>query len=165
MRAEENTLNGAVERDGFGGVGSDLGEFIVQLRQEPPYHIVFPAMHLTRDEISDLFERELGSAPTREPEELTMIARRALRRKYIQADVGITGATFAIAETGMVSITENEGNARPTAPLPRVMNPPPGIETVLPKLEALALFLPLLATAGPRPPRSPLPPSRRPRAS
>ena len=119
MTAEEIHLNEALEKDGFEVVESDLGEFIVQLRKEPPYHIVFPAMHLTRDEISDLFERELGSAPTREPEELTMIARRALRRKYIQADVGITGANFAIAETGMVSITENEGNARLTSALPR----------------------------------------------
>jgi L-lactate dehydrogenase complex protein LldF len=148
MTAEEIHLNEALEKDGFEVVESDLGEYIVQLRKEPPYHIVFPAMHLTRDEISDLFERELGSAPTREPEELTMIARRALRRKYIQADVGITGANFAIAETGMVSITENEGNARLTAALPRVMITLLGIEKVLPKMEDLALFLPLLATAG-----------------
>ena len=148
MTAEEIHLNEALEKDGFEVVESDLGEFIVQLRKEPPYHIVFPAMHLTRDEISDLFERELGSAPTREPEELTMIARRALRRKYIQADVGITGANFAIAETGMVSITENEGNARLTSALPRVMVTLLGIEKILPKLEDLALFLPLLATAG-----------------
>ena len=81
-------------------VESDLGEFIVQLRKEPPYHIVFPAMHLTRGDISDLFERELGSAPSQNPEDLTMIARKALRQKYITADMGLTGANFAIAETG-----------------------------------------------------------------
>jgi L-lactate dehydrogenase complex protein LldF len=148
MTAEEIHLNEALEKDGFEVVESDLGEFIVQLRKEPPYHIVFPAMHLTRDEISDLFEKELGSAPTREPEELTMIARRALRRKYVTADVGITGANFAIAETGMVSITENEGNARLTAALPRTMITLLGIEKVLPRMEDLALFLPMLATAG-----------------
>src|SRR5205809_1048678 len=91
-------------------------------------------MHLTRDEISDLFHRELGSAPTDNPEELTMIARRALRKKYIAADVGITGANFAIAETGMVAITENEGNARLTAALPRVMISLLGIEKLLPRL-------------------------------
>ena len=148
MTTEEIHLNDALEKAGFEVVESDLGEYIVQLRHEAPYHIVFPAMHLTRDEISALFEKELGSAPTREPEELTMIARRALRQKYITADVGITGCNFAIAETGMISITENEGNARLTAALPKTMITLVGIEKVLPKLEDLALFLPMLATAG-----------------
>ena len=120
----------------------------MQLRKEAPYHIVFPAMHLTRGEISDLFTKELGSAPTDSPEELTMIARRALRHKYITADVGITGANFAIAETGMISITENEGNARLTAALPKTMITLVGIEKILPRMEDLALFLPMLATAG-----------------
>ncbi len=148
MTAEEIHLNDELEKAGFEVVESDLGEYIVQLRHEAPYHIVFPAMHLTRDEISALFEKELGSAPTREPEELTMIARRALRQKYITADVGITGCNFAIAETGMISITENEGNARLTAALPKTMITLVGIEKILPKLEDLALFLPMLATAG-----------------
>ena len=140
MTSEEIHLNEALEQAGFEVVESDLGEFIVQLRNEAPYHIVFPAMHLTRGEISELFARELGSAPTQNPEELTMIARRALRQKYIHADVGLTGANFAIAETGMISITENEGNARLTAALPKVMITLLGIEKVLPRLEDLALF-------------------------
>jgi L-lactate dehydrogenase complex protein LldF len=148
MTAEEIHLNDALEHAGFEVVESDLGEYIVQLRKEAPYHIVFPAMHLTRGEISDLFTKELGSAPTDNPEDLTMIARRALRNKYITADVGITGANFAIAETGMVSITENEGNARLTAALPKTMITLVGIEKVLPRMEDLALFLPMLATAG-----------------
>ncbi len=148
MTAEEIHLNDALERDGFEVVESDLGEYIVQLRKEPPYHIVFPAMHLTRHDISELFERELGSAPTDNPEELTMIARRALRKKYITADIGITGANFAVAETGMISITENEGNARLTAALPRTMISLLGIEKIIPRLADLALFLPMLATAG-----------------
>jgi L-lactate dehydrogenase complex protein LldF len=148
MTAEEIHLNDALEHAGFEVVESDLGEYIVQLRHEAPYHIVFPAMHLTRGEISDLFERELGSAATDSPEELTMIARRALRQKYITADVGITGCNFAIAETGMISITENEGNARLTAALPKTMITLLGIEKVLPRLDDLALFLPMLATAG-----------------
>jgi L-lactate dehydrogenase complex protein LldF len=109
---------------------------------------VFPSMHLTRGEISELFQRELGSAPTNDPEELTMIARRALRKKFLTADIGITGANFAIAETGMISITENEGNARLTAALPKTMISLLGIEKILPKLGDLALFLPMLATAG-----------------
>jgi L-lactate dehydrogenase complex protein LldF len=148
MTSEEIHLNEAMETAGYEVVESDLGEFIVQLREEPPYHIVFPAMHLTRDEIKDVFQRKLGDAPSNNPEELTMVARRVLREKYLQADVGITGANFAIAETGMLSITENEGNARLTAALPRTMITLIGIEKVLPRLEDLALFLPMLAAMG-----------------
>ena len=148
MTSEEIHLNEALEHAGLNVVESDLGELIVQLRKEAPYHIVFPSMHLTRDEISELFQRELGSAATNDPEELTMIARRALRKKYLTADIGITGANFAIAETGMISITENEGNARLTAALPKTMISLIGIEKVLPRFEDLALFLPMLATMG-----------------
>ena len=148
MTAEEINLNAALEQAGLNVVENDLGEFIVQLRHEAPYHIVFPSMHLTRGEISELFQRELGSAPTNDPAELTMIARRALRKKFLTADIGITGANFAIAETGMISITENEGNARLTAALPKTMISLLGLEKILPRLTDLALFLPMLATAG-----------------
>ncbi len=148
MTSEEIHLNEALAAAGFEVVESDLGEFIVQLRHEAPYHIVFPAMHLTRGEISEVFARELGSAPTQNPEDLTMIARRVLRQKYIAADIGLTGANFAVAETGMISITENEGNARLTAALPRVMITLLGIEKIVPRLEDLALFLPMLAAMG-----------------
>ena len=148
MTSEEIHLNEALEHAGFEVVESDLGEFIVQLLKQPPYHIVFPAMHLARGEISDVFTRELGSVATQNPEDLTMIARGVLRQKYIAADIGFTGANFAIAETGMISITENEGNARLTAALPRTMVTLLGIEKVLPRLEDLALFLPMLSTMG-----------------
>src|ERR1700744_3313319 len=148
MTSEEIHLNHALEHEGFEVVESDLGEFIVQLRKETPYHIVFPAMHLTRGDIKELFDRELKSNSSDSPEELTMVARRVLRQKYIQADIGFTGANFAIAETGMISITENEGNARLTAALPKTMITLLGIEKILPRLEDLALFLPLLATSG-----------------
>lgn len=173
MTSEEIHLNDAMEQAGYEVVESDLGEFIVQLRQEPPYHIVFPAMHLTRGEIKDTFERKLelsgvpasspapGKMPalpaepgrmpvplSDSPEELTMVARRVLRQKYLHADVGITGANFALADAGMISITENEGNARLTAALPRTMITLVGIEKVLPRMEDLALFLPMLATMG-----------------
>lgn len=148
MTAEEIHLNEALEQAGFKVVESDLGEFIVQLRGEPPYHIVFPAMHLTRGEIREVFQRKLGDAPSDNPEELTMVARRVLRRKYLEADVGITGANFAVAETGMISVTENEGNARLTAALPRTMITLVGLEKVVPRLADLALFLPMLATVG-----------------
>ena len=148
MTSEEIHLNEALEREGFQVVESDLGEFIVQLRREAPYHIVFPAMHLTRGQISELFTQKLGSAPSQNPEDLTMVARRALRQEYIKADIGFTGANFGIAETGMISITENEGNARLTGALPKVMVTLLGIEKVIPRLEDLALLLPMLATIG-----------------
>jgi L-lactate dehydrogenase complex protein LldF len=148
MVSEEIHLNEALEKAGFQVVESDLGEFIVQLRHEPPYHIVFPAMHLTRGQISDLFQQKLGAEATSDPEALTMTARKALRQAYLAADIGITGANFAVAETGMISITENEGNARLTSALPKTHVVLLGIEKVLPRLADLALFLPMLATAG-----------------
>jgi L-lactate dehydrogenase complex protein LldF len=148
MTAEEIDLNEALEQAGCTIYESDLGEYIVQLRHEKPYHLIFPAMHLTRDEISDLFEKELGSAPTDNPEELTMIARAVMRKHYGEADIGLSGANFAVAETGMISITENEGNARLTTSLPKIHIAILGIEKLLPRLEHLALFLPMLATAG-----------------
>ncbi|HEV7866690.1 MAG TPA: LutB/LldF family L-lactate oxidation iron-sulfur protein [Chthoniobacteraceae bacterium] len=148
MTSEEIHLNEALEQDGYEVVESDLGEFIQQLKHEPPYHFVFPCMHLKRDEISALFEKELGSAPTDSPEELTMIARRFLRRQYLKADLGISGANFIVAETGMISITENEGNARLTTAMPRIHIALVGIEKVIPKLADLALLLPMLAIGG-----------------
>lgn len=148
MTSEEVHLNRALREADFEVVESDLGEYIVELAGGGPYHFVFPAMHLTRGEISALFEKELGTAPTSDPEELTMIARKVLRQVYCTADIGISGANFAIAETGMISITENEGNARLTTALPKVHIAIMGIEKVLPKLSDLALFLPMLATAG-----------------
>jgi L-lactate dehydrogenase complex protein LldF len=148
MTSEEIHLNAAIAASGCEVVESDLGEFIVQLREEPPYHLVFPAMHLTRGEIQQLFTDKLNETPSDDPEELTKVARRVLRQKYLQADIGITGANFAIAETGMISITENEGNARLTAALPSTLITLVGIEKVLPRMSDLALVLPLLATMG-----------------
>ena len=148
MTSEEIHLNAALEKEGYGVVESDLGEFIQQLRGEPPYHFVFPCMHVRRDEISDLFQKFLGSAPTDSPEELTMIARRHLRRLYVDADIGISGANFLVAETGQISITENEGNARLTIALPKVHIAISGIEKVVERLDDLSVLLPMLATAG-----------------
>lgn len=148
MTSEEIHLNPALEEAGYKVVESDLGEFIQQLMHEPPYHFVFPCMHLKRDEISALFEREIGSAKTDSPEELTMIARRFLRRTYLEADMGISGANFIVADTGMISITENEGNARLTVALPKIHVALVGIEKVVPRLADLALLHPMLGTAG-----------------
>jgi L-lactate dehydrogenase complex protein LldF len=148
MTTEEIHLNKLLEEQGFEVVESDLGEFIVQLRDETPYHFVFPAMHLKKEEINELFCQKLNSQNTTDPEELTMIARQVMREKYIQADVGISGANFGVAETGMISITENEGNARLTTALPKVHIALMGIEKVIRRLDDLALLLPMLATAG-----------------
>ncbi len=148
MTAEEIHLNEALEHVGYEVVETDLGEFIAQLRHERPSHFVFPSLHLTRAEIKDLFQHALGEAPSDDPQELAGVARHALRKKYLAADVGLTGANFAIAETGMISITENEGNARLTAALPKTMITLVGIEKILPRMADLALFLPMLATAG-----------------
>lgn len=148
MTTEEIHLNDALEAEGYGVVESDLGEFIQQLRKEPPFHFVFPCMHLKREAISELFTQHLGTAATDSPEELTMIARRHLRQLYVDADVGISGANFLVAETGQVSITENEGNARLTCALPRVHIALAGIEKVIDRLDDLAVLLPMLATAG-----------------
>ena len=148
MTTEEIHLNPALEAAGMEVVESDLGEYIVQLRGEDPFHFVFPAMHLKRDKISSIFEEKLGSEPSADPEELTMIARRVMRQKYCEADIGISGANFAVAETGMISITENEGNARLTTSLPKVHIAVLGIEKVVPKLEDLSVMLQMLGTAG-----------------
>ncbi len=148
MTSEEIHLNDHLEQAGYHVLENDLGEFIQQLRKEPPYHFVAPCMHLSMQEISDLFQEKLKTAPTDDPEELTMIARRFLRQTYLTADAGITGANFIIAGTGMISITENEGNARLTGALPKTMITLVGIEKVLPRMSDLALFLPMLATAG-----------------
>ena len=148
MTSEEIHLNQALEKQGYEVVESDLGEYIVQLREEAPYHFVFPAMHLTRHQVSDIFQEKLGTQATDSPEELTMIARRVMRLKYCQADIGISGGNFLVADTGSVSITENEGNARLTTGLPKVHIALVGIEKVLPSMDDLALFLPMLATAG-----------------
>ena len=148
MTSEEIHLNQALARAGVEVFESDLGEFIVQLREEPPYHLVFPSMHLTRREIGDLFHAKLGGPRVEEPERLTMVARRIMRRKFCEADMGISGVNFGVADTGMISITENEGNARLTTALPRIHLALMGIEKLVPSMDDLGLFLPLLATAG-----------------
>ena len=148
MTTEEIHLNGALENKGIKVLETDLGEFIVQLLGQTPYHIVFPAVHLSKGEVSDLFHEKLGSEKTDDIEGLTMIAREHLRKEYCKADMGISGANFAVAETGMISITENEGNARLTMGLPKIHVAVVGIEKILPRMADLALFLQVLPTMG-----------------
>jgi L-lactate dehydrogenase complex protein LldF len=148
MTTEEIHLNDALETAGIHTVETDLGEYICQIRGEPPYHIVTPVMHLTKADIARTFQEKLGTPLTDSAEELTMIARARLRQEFRTADMGITGANFAIADTGMVAITENEGNARLSFSLPRVHVAIVGIEKLIPRFEDLALFWPLLAGSG-----------------
>lgn len=148
MTSEELELNEFLEARGIEAWESDLGELIVQLADEKPYHIVTPAMHKSKEEISEIFERELGCAPTNDAQELTMIARDHLRNAYITADLGISGANFLLADDGSILILENEGNARLSTACPPVHLAIAGIEKILPRLADLELFLPLLATSG-----------------
>lgn len=148
MATEEIELNHCLENKGIKVWESDLGEFIVQLLGQKPYHIVTPAMHLSKQEIATLFNKEFGTALDASPEALTQKAREVLRQEFVNADIGITGANFIVADTGSISITENEGNARLTTTFPRVHIAIVGIEKIIPSINDLATLLPLLATHG-----------------
>ena len=148
MVSEEIELNHALEAAGIRAIESDLGEFIVQLAKERPAHIVAPAIHKTRGDVSDLFERYVDPKRAEEPQELTMIARRVLRSAFAQAPVGISGANFAVSETGSVVLVENEGNIRFSTTAPPVHVALVGMEKLVPRFQDLAVFLRLLARSG-----------------
>lgn len=148
MTTEEIHLNEHLEKNGVEVWESDLGELIVQLANEKPYHIVTPAMHKSLAEIAQLFQAKLHAPPANSAEELTMIARRHLRQAYVSSEIGITGGNFLVADAGAVVVTENEGNARLTMSCPPVHVAIVGIEKIIPRLSDLSLFLPVLATSG-----------------
>lgn len=148
MVTEEIHLNKFLEKNNIESVETDLGEYIQQLDDEPPYHIVTPAMHKSKEDVAKLFANKLGTAPDLTPSELTLVAREKLREKYMQAQIGITGANFIIADAGAVAITENEGNGRLSCAWPKTHIVIVGIEKVIPSLTDLALFWPLLSTYG-----------------
>lgn len=148
MVTEEVHLNHYLESKGIESIETDLGEYIQQLDGEPPYHIVTPAMHKSKEDVAKLFTEKLGTQPGLTPEQLTLVARQKLREKYIQAEVGVTGANFIIADIGGVAVTENEGNARLSAAFPKTHIVIVGIEKVIPSLTDLSLFWPLLSTYG-----------------
>src|SRR6478735_2813510 len=148
MVTEEIHLNKFLEAQGIESVETDLGEYIQQLDGEPPYHIVTPAMHKSKEDVAKLFAEKLGTDPKLTPEQLTLVARDVLRKKYAEAEVGITGANFIIADIGGIAITENEGNARLSCSMPKTHIVVAGIEKVIPSMNDLALFWPLLATYG-----------------
>jgi L-lactate dehydrogenase complex protein LldF len=148
MVTEEIHLNEFLEKNKIESVETDLGEYIQQLDNEPPYHIVTPAMHKSKEDVAKLFSEKLGTDPKLTPEQLTLVARQILRKKYTQAEVGITGANFLIADVGAIAVTENEGNARLSCAWPKTHIVVTGIEKIIPSLNDLALFWPLLATYG-----------------
>ncbi|QXV66462.1 iron-sulfur cluster-binding protein [Mucilaginibacter sp. 21P] len=148
MATEEIHLNAALEEHGIEALESDLGEYIVQLLGQEPYHMVTPAMHLSKEDIAKLFNEKFGSPIDSTPEQLTQKAREILRSKYLQADVGISGANFLIADTGSIAISENEGNARLTTSFPKIHIAVVGIEKMIPSIADLDTFWPMLATHG-----------------
>jgi len=148
MVTEEIHLNEFLEHNQIESLETDLGEYIVQLLGQKPYHIVTPAMHLSKEDIAKLFNERFGTPIDATPEQLTLKARELLRDKYVQADVGISGANFMIADTGSIAISENEGNARLCTTFPKIHIAIVGIEKMIPSITDLDLFWPMLATHG-----------------
>jgi L-lactate dehydrogenase complex protein LldF len=145
MVTEEILLNRALTSQGIEVSETDLGEFIIQLAEEPPSHLVGPAIHKTKEQISRLFSEKLGVRRMDDPREMTLYARRHLREKFLQADMGITGVNFAVAESGSIVLFENEGNIRLSTALPRIHVAVMGLEKVVPTLEDLVILMKLLA--------------------
>jgi L-lactate dehydrogenase complex protein LldF len=148
MVTEEIHLNDALGKHGIESIETDLGEYIQQLDGEAPYHIVTPAMHKSKEDVARLFNKKLGTPVSLTPEELTQVARNILREKYVQAEVGVTGANFIISDIGAIAVTENEGNARLSCAFPKTHIVIVGIEKMIPSLTDLGLFWPLLSTYG-----------------
>ena len=148
MITEEIELNEALLKSNIESIETDLGEYIVQLAEQPPYHIVTPAMHMSKEDIAKLFHEKFDISDESSPEEITLFVRKLLREKFINADAGITGANFLIADIGAVAITGNEGNAMLTFSMPRIHIVVAGIEKIIPSMEDLQLFWPLLASHG-----------------
>lgn len=148
MVTEEIKLNDFLHKNNIESVETDLGEYIQQLDGETPYHIVTPAMHKNKEDVAKLFYEKLHTAPNLNPQQLTTVARENLRTKYIDAEIGITGANFIVTDIGGIAISENEGNARLSAAWPKTHIVIVGIEKVISSLNDLGLFWPLLATFG-----------------
>jgi len=148
MTTEEIDLRERLAPHGLETVETDLGEYILQLAGERPYHIVAPALHKTREDVGEIFSRRLGVPFEHEPEKQTKIARRVLREKFLAADLGMTGANFLVADSGAVVLVENEGNARLSTTAPRIHVAIAGIEKLIPRAQDLAVFLKLLGRSA-----------------
>jgi len=148
MTSEEVHLNSALEKQGIEITETDFGEFIIQLAGERPSHLVAPAVHHTRESIAKILSQRSGTSLADDPKILAMTGRKLLREKFYQADLGITGVNFAVAETGTIVLVTNEGNGRLTTTCPRVHVALMGMEKVIPRLADLPVFLKLLARAA-----------------
>ncbi|QDT24719.1 LutB/LldF family L-lactate oxidation iron-sulfur protein [Gimesia panareensis] len=149
MLTEECHLNPYLERHGIEIIDTDLGERIVQMQNMPPSHIVMPAIHIKKEEIGELFHEKLGTEKgATDPQYLTEAARQHLRQKFIQAEAGITGVNFAIAETGGFVVCTNEGNADLGTSLNKLHIACMGIEKLIPRAGDLSVFLRLLARSA-----------------
>jgi L-lactate dehydrogenase complex protein LldF len=148
MVSEELRLNERLAAAGIDPVETDLGEFIVQLADQKPSHVIAPAAHLSAKDVGELFERKLGLEFSDNPQTLSLAARARLRGRYVSADVGMTGVNFAVAETGTLIVVENEGNGGLSAAAPRVHIALMGIEKVIRRAADLTTFLPLLSRSG-----------------
>jgi L-lactate dehydrogenase complex protein LldF len=148
MVTEEMELNHVLAAAGVRAVETDLGEYIVQLANQRPMHIVTPAIHMSAADVGRLFAEKLGEPFSQEHQSLTAIARRHLREEYLQAGMGVSGCNFAVANTGTLVIVENEGNAGLSTATPPVHVAVIGIEKMLPRIDDLPLFLNLLARSG-----------------
>jgi L-lactate dehydrogenase complex protein LldF len=149
MLTEECGLNPFLYERGIEVVDTDLGERIVQLRHEPPSHIVLPAIHLKREEVGELFHREMGAPKgEKDPTKLAGIARADLRKRFLEAEAGITGVNFAVAETGSIVLCTNEGNADLGTALPPLHIACMGVEKLVPVLSDVPVFLRLLARSA-----------------
>ena len=135
MTTEEIHLNRVMEEMGIDVVETDLGEYIIQLEDEPPSHIIAPVIHKRLEDVSAVFQRELDMPPTFDPEVMCLVARQQLRRNFLNADMGVSGCNFAIAETGTICIVTNEGNGRMISTLPRIYVAIMGIEKLVPTVE------------------------------
>lgn len=149
MVAEETGIAEELEKAGIKRTETDLGEYIVQLAHEPPYHIIAPAVHKSKEQVLELFAREgLDTAGATDIPGIAGVARKALREAFLQADMGMTGANFGVAETGTIAIVTNEGNGRMCSTLPRIHVATMGMERVIPRFQDLDVFLKLLTRSA-----------------
>lgn len=148
MITEELEINHFLQQHGVESLETDLGEFIVQLLGQKPYHIITPIMHLKLEDVVKIFHNKFDTPLDATATQIAQKARELLREKYLAADIGITGANFIIADSGSIALTENEGNARMSTTFPKVHIAIAGIEKIIPSLNDLDLFWPLLASHG-----------------
>lgn len=144
MVSEETHLSAALEQEGIRALETDLGEWIVQLAGQRPSHMVMPAIHMFKEEVAELFSKETGQQEPAEIKHLVEVARQQLRQSYLDADIGISGANIAIAETGGIALVTNEGNARLTTTMPQIHVALVGIEKLVPTLEDAAKIIQVL---------------------